>query len=86
MLAKGGAPIWRHVAKSTMTMRNFSDAFLDQYLEQGGEGLLSGVGCYQLEGAGAQLFARIDGDFFDILGLPLIPLLSALREQGVIAQ
>jgi septum formation protein len=65
-------------------MREFSDEFLDGYLEQGGESLLSGVGCYQLENIGAQLFARVDGDYFAILGLPLIPLLSALREQGVI--
>lgn len=84
VLSKAGAPIWRHVAKSTLTMRDFSDEFLDRYLERGGESLLSGVGCYQLENMGAQLFARVDGDYFAILGLPLIPLLSALREQGVI--
>jgi septum formation protein len=84
VLAKGGSPIWRHVAKATMTMHDFSDEFLDFYLETGGESLLSGVGCYQLESIGAQLFAKVDGDYFAILGLPLIPLLSALREQGVI--
>ena len=84
VLAKGGMPVWRHVAKSTMHMRDFSDAFLDRYLEKGGEDLLSGVGCYRLEEDGAQLFSRVDGDYFAILGLPLIPLLSALREQGVI--
>jgi septum formation protein len=84
VLAKGGSPIWRHVAKATMTMRDFSDDFLDDYLEKGGEDLLSGVGCYRLEEGGAQLFAKVDGDYFAILGLPLIPLLSALREQGVI--
>lgn len=84
VLAKGGSPVWRHVEKATLTMRDFSDEFLDRYLEQGGESLLSGVGCYQLENIGAQLFSKVDGDYFAILGLPLIPLLSALREQGVI--
>jgi len=85
VLAKDGAAIWRHVEKSTLAMRNFSDAFLDDYLAAEGEELLSGVGCYRLEGRGVQLFSRIDGDYFAILGLPLIPLLSALREQGVLA-
>ena len=84
VLAKGGAPIWRHMAKAAMTMHDFSDAVLDRHLQMGGESLLSGVGCYRLEDSGAQLFARVDGDYFAILGLPLIPLLSALREQGVI--
>lgn len=85
-LAKDGAPIWRHVEKATLAMRDFSDAFLDDYLAQEGEMLLSGVGCYRLEGRGAQLFSRVKGDHSTILGLPLIPLLSALREQGVIAK
>jgi len=67
-------------------MRDFSDAFLDDYLAQEGEALLSGVGCYRLEGRGAQLFSRVNGDHSTILGLPLVPLLSALREQGVIAK
>jgi septum formation protein len=84
VLAKGGSPVWRHVAKATLTMQDFSDAVLDRHLAAGGESLLSGVGCYRLEDSGAQLFARVDGDYFAILGLPLIPLLSALREQGVI--
>ena len=86
VLVKDGAPVWRHVAKATLAMRDFSDAFLDRYLASEGEDMLSGVGCYRLEGRGAQLFARVEGDYFAILGLPLIPLLSALREQGVIPQ
>lgn len=86
VLAKNGAPIWRHVEKATLTMRDFSDGFLDDYLAREGEALLSGVGCYRLEGRGAQLFSRVTGDHSTILGLPLIPLLSALREQGVIAK
>jgi len=84
VLAKGGSPVWRDVAKATLTMHDFSDALLDRHLEAGGESLLSGVGCYRLEDSGAQLFAKVDGDYFAILGLALIPLLSALREQGVI--
>jgi septum formation protein len=74
------------VGKATLTMRDFSDSFLDDYLAQEGEGLLSGVGCYRLESRGAQLFSRVNGDHSTVLGLPLIPLLSALREQGVIAK
>jgi len=84
VLAKGSAPIWRHVEKATLTMRDFSEAFLDDYLAAEAEGLLSGVGCYRLEGRGAQLFSRVTGDHSTVLGLPLLPLLSALREQGVI--
>jgi septum formation protein len=86
VLAKGGAPVWRHVAKATLTMHDFSDAVLERHLRTGGEHLLSGVGCYRLEDNGAQLFARVDGDYFAILGLPLIALLSALRQQGVISR
>jgi len=85
VLAKDGATIWRHVEKSTLTMRNFSDDFLDGYLAAEGEELLASVGGYRLEGRGVQLFSKIDGDYFAILGLPLIPLLSALREHCVLA-
>jgi septum formation protein len=86
VLARQGMPVWRHLSKATLTMHDFSDAVLDAHLEEGRETLLSGVGCYRLEDRGAQLFARVDGDYFAILGLPLIPLLSALREQGVLAR
>ena len=85
VLAKGGAPIWRHVGRARLHMRNFSDFFLDEYLADEGEDLLKGVGCYRIEGGGVQLFDRVDGDNFTIMGLPLLPLLDALREQGVIA-
>jgi len=85
VLARGGAAIWRHVGQATLAMRDFSDDFLDDYLVREGEALLSGVGCYKLEGRGIQLFTRIDGDYFTILGLPLLPLLSVLREQAVIS-
>ena len=80
-VAKGGAVIWRDVATVSLTMRPFSDAFLSAYLA-GNEGALSSVGCYQLEGEGAQLFSKIEGDYFAILGLPLLSLLDCLRREG----
>lgn len=84
VLAKSGAPVWRHTARSRLVMRAFSDAFLEEYLAREGEVLLKGVGCYRVEGLGAQLFEKVDGDYFSIQGLPLLPLLAALRTQGVI--
>jgi septum formation protein len=84
VLAKDGAPIWRHAEQAKLTMRDFSDEFLENYLASEGESLLAGVGCYKLEGRGIQLFQKIEGDYFTILGLPLLRLLSALREQAVI--
>ncbi len=84
VLAQNGAAIWRHVEISTLHMRAFSDAFLQTYLAGEGEELLSGVGCYRLEGRGSQLFERVEGDYFAILGLPLLPLLAALRERGIL--
>jgi septum formation protein len=84
-LVRGGAVLWRHVESPELWMRDFSEGFLDRYLANEGEGVLSGVGCYKLEGLGAQLFERVSGDYFSILGLPLQPLLAELRRQGVIA-
>jgi septum formation protein len=84
VLAKGGAPIWRHVDISTLWMRDFSDGFLESYLDVEGDALLGSVGCYRLEAMGAQLFERIEGDYFSILGLPLVPLLAALRQHNVV--
>jgi septum formation protein len=86
VLARGGLVAWRHVSRAELWMRPFGDAFLEDYLEREGERVLGSVGCFQLEGLGAQLFSRIEGDYFCILGLPLLPLLAALREQGVIAK
>lgn len=79
-----GGRIWQHVAVPRMTMRDFSDAFLDAYLDAEGEVLTRSVGAYRLEGPGAQLFARIQGDHTAILGLPLLPLLGFLRQHGVL--
>lgn len=84
VLARGGSIIWRHVEMARLTMRDFSDDFLDAYLAQAGDAVLSSVGAYQLEGLGAQLFSRIQGDYFAILGLPLLPLLDILRENRVL--
>jgi septum formation protein len=80
VLARNGSAIWRHTGRVQLQMRSVSDAFLDDYLAREGEGLLRGVGCYRLEGLGAQLFERVDGDYFSVLGLPLLPLLAQLRE------
>lgn len=82
VVAKDGAPIWREVVTATLTMRDFSDTFLDDYLADEGEAALGSVGCYRLEGRGVQLFSRIDGDYFTILGLPLMGLLDLLRRHG----
>ena len=79
-----GRTIWHRNEVPRLTMRNFSDEFLDGYLEQAGDAVLSSVGAYQLEGLGAQLFSHIEGDHFAILGLPLLPLLDLLRNHGVL--
>ena len=79
VIAREGAPIWREVVTAKLTMRDFSDGFLEEYLARERDELLGSVGCYRLEGLGAQLFSRIEGDYFTILGLPLLPLLSELR-------
>lgn len=85
VVAKEGAPIWREVVTATLTMREFSDEFLEAYLASEGEAALGSVGCYRLEGPGAQLFSRIEGDYFAILGLPLLGLLDLLRRHGALA-
>jgi septum formation protein len=84
VVARDGTPIWREVVTSTLRMRPFSDDYLEGYLERNAPGILSSVGCYQLEGEGVQLFDRIEGDYFAILGLSLIPLFDLLRRHGAI--
>lgn len=76
--------IWHHNETATLTMRPFSETFLDSYLAEEGDSLLSSVGAYRLEGLGAQLFSAIEGDYFTILGLPLLALLEFLRDHGVL--
>ena len=83
-LARGGAVVWSGVDTARMSMRRFSDEFLDAYLQAEGEDLLGSVGCYRLEGRGAQLFDRVEGDYFTVLGMPLWPVLDELRRAGAI--
>ncbi len=83
-VARDGDLLWRHAERASLTMRDFSDAFLDAYLDRIGDSAFASVGAYQIEDLGAQLFARIEGDYFAILGLPLLPLLDFLRGHGVV--
>lgn len=84
VLAKNGSALWRHTEISTLWVRDFSEAFLEDYLKAEGDALLGSVGCYRYEGPGAQLFERVEGNYFSILGLSVLPLLAALRDFGVI--
>jgi septum formation protein len=83
-VARNGATVWAHGETSILTMRVLSPQFIGRYLAAAGEEVLSSVGAYQLEGLGIQLFAKVEGDYFSILGLPLLPLLDALRREGAI--
>jgi septum formation protein len=83
-LAQGGEIVWTHVGEAVLTMREFSPAFLDRYLAHAGADLHRIVGAYEIEGPGIQLFERVEGDHFTIIGLPLVPLLAELRSRGVI--
>ena len=84
-LARDGALLWAHASPCRMTMRDLSPQFLDDYLAREGQAILSSVGCYHFEGRGAQLFAKVDGDYFSVLGLPLLPVLAQLRKEGLLA-
>lgn len=84
VIAENGEPVWRHLTSPKLSVRTLDEAFIDQYLKAAGPDILNTVGAYQLEGIGAQLFNRIEGDYFSILGLPLLPLLDYLRVRGVI--
>lgn len=83
-LVRDGETIWSYIAEARLTMRDFSDDFLESYLAASGDSILSSVGGYQLEAHGVQLFSEIEGDYFTILGMPLIPLLEALRQEGAV--
>lgn len=84
VLVKNGETIWRHVAIAYMTMRPLQPQFIGRYLGRIGDNALSSVGAYQVEGEGIQLFEKIEGDYFTIIGLPLLPLLQKLREESLI--
>lgn len=83
-VACDGKVLWAQCAVARMRMRVLSSAFLDSYLVEAGDSVLLSVGAYQLEGLGAQLFERVEGDFFTVLGLPLLPLLAFLRQRGAL--
>ncbi len=83
-LVRNGELLWSHVSIAHLTVRPLSDAFVDRHLARVGTRILASVGAYQLEGEGVQLFERIDGDYFTILGLPMLPLLAKLRDLGAI--
>ena len=83
-LVRDGETLWNHVSIARLTMRPLSEDFVDRHLARVGTRVLASVGAYQLEGEGVQLFERIDGDYFTILGLPLLPLLAKLRNLGAI--
>lgn len=81
---RGGARIWHHVGAAQVTLRSATPAAIDAYLDAAGEAACRSVGCYEIEGLGAQLIAAVRGDHFTVLGLPLLPLLQFLRDQRVL--
>ena len=85
-VVRDGVRLWHHRESARLTMRPLDDAFIEAYLDAAGADALASVGAYQLEGLGAQLFSRVEGDYFTILGLPLLPLLEFLRNHGVVAR
>lgn len=84
VLAQNGSAIWRHVSTARLTMRELEPGFIGRHLASVGDKALSSVGAYQIEGEGIQLFEKIEGDHFTIVGLPLLPLLAELRARGAI--
>jgi septum formation protein len=86
VIAEAGEAVWWHSETVELTMRAFGDSFLDRYLDREYEAIRWSVGGYRIEGEGVQLFDRIEGSHFAILGMPLLPLLAYLRERGVISR
>jgi septum formation protein len=86
VVMRDGVRIWHQVDAARLTMRGFDRGYAERYVATIGNAALSSVGAYQLEGIGAQLFTRVEGDFFTVLGLPLLPLLDFLRGHGVVAR
>ena len=85
VIAQDGRPVWRHVEAARMFVRPLSDAFVDAYLDAEWPAIAGCVGCYRIEGPGAQLFSRIEGSQFTVLGMPLLPVLGYLRDRGMLA-
>jgi septum formation protein len=84
VLAEAGRIVWRWIESPALSLRDVSDSFLASYVRRNREAVLGSVGGYHLEGEGAQLFERVEGDYFAILGLPLLPLLAELRRRGAL--
>ena len=84
VICENGTPVWRHMSRTKLWVREFSESFLDKYIESEGEALTKSVGAYRFEGPGAQLFEKVEGGFFAILGLDLLPVLEYLRLRGAV--
>ena len=82
VIMENGNTIWHDIQKATLDVRNLSDDFISQYLDALGDDAFWSVGCYQLEGLGAQLFNSVKGDYYTVLGLPLLPIFKFLRDRG----
>ncbi len=83
---ENAVPVWRHISEASLTMHDVSDPYLDDYLARNWDSIRHSVGCYKLEEEGVRLFSAITGDYFTILGLPLLPLLAWLGTRGMIAR
>lgn len=86
VIAENGEPVWRHVERARLHVRPLSPAFIDTYLDAEWPAIAGCVGCFRIEGPGVQLFSRVEGDHFTVLGLPLLPVLGYLRTRGVMPQ
>jgi septum formation protein len=86
VICEAGRPVWRQVGVVRMAMKNFSDAYVQGYIERNWPGIRHSVGAYKLEEEGVRLFERVDGDYFTVLGLPLLGLLAYLEQRGVLQQ
>jgi septum formation protein len=85
VIAEGGRPVWRHVERARLVVRTLSDDFIESYLDLEWPAIAGCVGCFRIEGPGVQLFRRIDGSHFTVLGMPLLPVLDYLRVRGELA-
>lgn len=86
VIYEAAQPVWRYIGQAQLVMRNFSDGFLDSYIAHNRDDLLATVGGYRLEADGPSLFSRVQGDYFSVLGMPLLEILAFLRSRGVIAE